>query len=129
MTTPNPREVVSVIDVVTLADIEDRVDELLRTSFSRTERARFEKRPIQAIAGQIALKTAVCQLARETLGAGHIAPRDIDIAREAGGSPAIRNASTPDAAVNEALESRVRVSISHSRTRAVGLAALARRRG
>jgi len=109
-----------------VSDVEGRVEELLSTCFTDAERARFETPTLRTIAGQIALKNAVCRLAREALGARHVAPGDLDIVREPGGAPAIRKASTPDAAVNDALESRVRVSISHSRARAVGLAALMR---
>jgi phosphopantetheine--protein transferase-like protein len=119
-------DIESVVEVIPIADIEGHLEDTLLRCFSEPEQQRFENRPARTIAGQVALKAAVRGLAQKALGAGDIALEDIDITRGENGAPRIRRVSTADADVNEVLENRVLVSISHSRVSAVGLAVLAR---
>jgi phosphopantetheinyl transferase (holo-ACP synthase) len=118
------KRVVSFLETISIAETETRCAELLTSHFTRREQASFKNKPIQSIAGQLALKTAVCRLADELLNAGSTDPRSIEICRDENGAPNIIEASTPDREINEIIKNEIFVSISHSRETAVGLAVL-----
>ncbi len=122
--TGNPRTADSFMEVVPVADIAASAKETLARHFSEAERHRFEGRPARTIAGQVALKIAVCRLARTRLGADLRTP-EVAISRTSVGAPVISGVENDDRRVREALLRRVLVSISHSRKSAVGLAVLA----
>jgi phosphopantetheinyl transferase (holo-ACP synthase) len=118
------KRVVSFVETISIADVEARCAELLACHFTRREQASLKTKPIRSVAGQLALKTAVCRLVDELLNAGSTEPRSIEVHRDENGAPNITKASTPNRGINEIIENELFVSISHSRDTAVGLAVL-----
>jgi phosphopantetheinyl transferase (holo-ACP synthase) len=84
--------------------------------FSPAEIAELGERPVQSLAGFLALKSALVALWADAGVATPAAPRDFEISHHPGGAPRIASAPPGPAGVF--------VSISHTRTWAYGLAAL-----
>lgn len=116
----------SVIEVVAIADIEHRHRDRITADCSETERRWLATKPLQTIAGQLALKAALGRLIRDDLGESTVSLRCVDILRDENGAPYLKGAPELDADLRRRLEQDVMVSISHSRTSAVGMATLRR---
>jgi hypothetical protein len=103
---------------VPLAEVALRRDEVLARSFSPAEAAALQGRADRSVAGRLALKRALADLWPLLLPGSAPQPADFAIASAADGGPVLAAAPGP-----AALRASVRVSISHSRTTAWGLAA------
>ncbi len=112
------------IDLVSIADVNARREWYLSTYFAPPERERLRDKPVQTIAGRVALKRALCRLTATLSLSVDLSPCDVVIERREDGAPQINGfanvASTRFAEILEALS----VSISHSKTTAAGLALL-----
>ena len=118
------KRVRSVLETVSVLEVKEAAQTVLSRDFTEEERALFENRPAQSIAGQLALKTAVCRLAAD-LAAGHpLACRQVEISRHPTGAPIIGSVSCDDGALKALLERALHLSISHTKTTAVGLAVI-----
>jgi len=92
-------------------------DAVLAGAFASSERAALAGRPDRSVAGRLALKHALSHLWADLVPGVPAEPRDFVPDTAPSGAPCLRSAPGGVAA------SSVRVSISHSRHLAVGLAA------
>lgn len=108
----------SALEVLAIADVEREREELSERCFSPGERAEVGGRRVQTTAGFLAAKRALVRLWGE-LGCGTPRERDFVLTHRPSGAPAV--ASAPG--LPPGLE--LRVSISHTRQHAYGLAVAA----
>ena len=101
------------MEAVLLAEIEMHRHTLLKGCFDEAERSGAETLSLPSLAGRVAAKRAVCRL----LGAP-LVPKDVSIEKKRDGAPRISSPQIAD----------VLISISHTKTAAVGFAARAVRR-
>ena len=114
----------SALKTISVLEVKAAVQDILSNDFTEKEHALFEMRPAQSIAGQLALKSAVCQLAEEIGAAVPLTCRQVEISRQPSGAPTIGSVSSVDTRLNGVLKSALHLSISHTKTTAVGLAVI-----
>lgn len=114
----------SFLEIIPLEEVRPQLSEILSRDFNPSELETGRKRPVQSVAGRVALKRAICKLAAECYGLKELVPRDITIRTTAEGAPFLFHIDSGNAASDQALVSDVFVSISHSRTTATGLAVI-----
>ena len=114
----------SFLETVSVSAVENALEEILFSHFTKKERALFEQRPVQSIAGQMALKSAVLRLAADLAAAVRLERQHVEIVRDPSGAPRIGSVICADAELKAVLENELHLSISHTRTTAVGLAVI-----
>jgi phosphopantetheinyl transferase (holo-ACP synthase) len=119
----------SFVETIDIFDVKAHLTFMLAEHFHPSEQERRRQQPVQSIAGRIALKTAVCGLAKKYFPTLCLSQRDVVIDTASDGAPVITDIFTEDEAAAALLKSAVFVSISHSRTRAAGMACIATRGG
>jgi phosphopantetheine--protein transferase-like protein len=115
----------SCLETVLIQEVKRSREAILCTHFTDDERAAFDQLPVQSIAGQLAVKRAVCRLAAALKSALALSCRQVVVLRDQSGAPKIGSISCADEDFRALLEAEVLVSISHSKTTAIGLAVIA----
>ena len=115
------RRVTTYVCVVRIAEVRDQAAELLARHFAPEEAAGLAVKPAQSLAGALALKRALVQLFREADPRAEVTERDFHLTHDGDGAP--RVIGWPGSARAAVAPCAVRVSISHSRTTACGVAA------
>jgi len=114
----------SFMETVPIASVRGRERKILRQYFSKDEQAALARKPAQTIAGQLALKMAICNLVAELHAASPVREKEVEITRTSLGAPRIDKVSCTDNTVKTSLENDVHVSISHARESAVAVAVI-----
>ena len=112
------------METIPIASVTGREQAILERYFSMDERAALAHRPAQTIAGQLALKTAICNLVAELFSASPIGETEVEITRTPLGAPRIDRITCSDDGAKARLENDVLVSISHARESAVAVAVI-----
>ncbi len=119
----------SFVETVGIAELRDALgkDALFETvaaDFHLEEQSEWGQRPIQSIAGRLALKSAVCELVKKHFPDLCLRRQDVIIDATLEGAPKISEIAAGDIEIVARLKSSVWVSISHSRTHAAGMASI-----
>jgi phosphopantetheinyl transferase (holo-ACP synthase) len=117
----------SFIETISISEVEAHLSDMLAECFHPSEQSAWQHKPAQSIAGRIALKAAMCALAKKHFPGLCLAQKDIIIEAASDGAPRIARIFSEDEASAALLKSEVFVSISHSRTKAAGMACIATR--
>ena len=112
------------LETVAIKEVHDDVEGALTANCSHREICWLKTAPVQTVAGQVALKTALVTLVAHCFDTIALKPQQVEIFRHPDGAPHLAPAADLPAALIDALTTRVRVSISHTREYAVGLAVL-----
>jgi phosphopantetheinyl transferase (holo-ACP synthase) len=116
------------LEVISIDDVRAHLDACLAQDFNEAEKRYRENRPLQSVAGCLALKRALCRAAVDCFGLYRIHERDFTIETPKNDAPRLARIDTEDTAVARAMQDAAFVSISHSRTTAAGLAVIRDRR-
>jgi phosphopantetheinyl transferase (holo-ACP synthase) len=115
--------VTSFLEIVSLASVKRARRGFMRRNFYPKETDRLNNAPLQTIAGMIALKRALKKLIAAVCGA-RTGAKEIVLSHDKNGAPRLvalaQKAGMPD-------KKNIRISISHSKTHAYGLAVLQQR--
>lgn len=112
----------SAIETIAIAEVARDRGTLEAEHFSPAEQAALGSRPVQSLAGRLALKRALCQLLGAECSRGQLEPRDFIIGETPGGAPALGPLPTALSSGTASPLGRLFVSISHTKMQAVGLA-------
>jgi len=112
----------SAVGSVQIAEVAARREELLREQCTGDERSELAGRHVQSLAGSLALKQALVVLLGGPRGADDVRPSEIEIRRRADGAPTVTRLPAALQTGGLAVPPTLRVSISHTRDAAVGLA-------
>jgi phosphopantetheinyl transferase (holo-ACP synthase) len=104
------------LEAVSIAEVEKNRPAIALRSFTAAERAELSGRRAQTMAGFLALKRALVRLASSVYGDASLCEKDFVLAHRANGAPHCLR--VPPACAG------VRVSVSHTRDWAYGLAAV-----
>lgn len=112
--------VTSFLEIVPLAGVKRARSDIMRRNFSPKETNRLNNAPLQSIAGMLALKKALAKMTADVCGK-RMNGKNIVLSIEKNGAPRLvalpakSGAGMPD-------KKDIRISISHSKTHAYGLA-------
>jgi phosphopantetheinyl transferase (holo-ACP synthase) len=119
----NSMTITSFLEIVSLAGVKRAKSGIMRRNFSLKETDRMFNAPVQTIAGMIALKRALKKMIAVVYGASTGA-KEIVLSHDKSGAPRLvalpQKAGMPE-------KKNIRVSVSHSKTHAYGLAVLQQR--
>lgn len=115
------------ITAVSIAAVREQLADYLLEYFNPAERNLQQNEPVQSIAGRVALKRAVCALTQAYGPEGTVSPTSVVIDRDNQGAPRVINMPPSLATLLRSDRERLYVSISHSKTTAVGMAILSQR--
>ena len=121
----NSVTVTSFLEIVSLAGVKRARSGIMRRSFSPKETGRLNNAPLQSIAGMFALKKALAKMAAAVCGV-RMNGKEFVLSNDKNGAPRLvalpakSGAGMPD-------KKDIRISISHSKTHAYGLAVLQKR--
>ena len=110
--------VFSFLEAVSIAEVEKDRAAIEQRSFTRAERAELSGKRAQTAAGFLALKRALVRLASSVSGDAPLCEKDFVLTHDKNGAP--RCAAIPPACAG------ARISVSHTREWAYGLAAYQR---
>jgi len=115
----------SFLEIVVIEQVKAEWSSISKTCFSEGEIEELSSRPFQSAAGMVALKRALVALAASRGNAAGLAERDFTLCHDARGAPRLE--AVPDALSAGAGSGslKVRLSLSHTRKHACGLAVLA----
>ena len=122
----NSVTVTSFLEIVPLAGVRRARSDIMWRNFSSKETDRLNNAPLQSIAGMIALKKALAKMAAAVCGV-RMSGKEIVLSNDKNGVPRLvalpakSGAGMPD-------KKDIRISISHSKTHAYGLAVLQQRK-
>jgi phosphopantetheinyl transferase (holo-ACP synthase) len=112
--------ITSFLEIVSLAGVKRAKSGIMRRNFSPKEKGRLINAPHQTIAGMLALKRALKKMIAAVCGA-RTGAKEIALSHDKNGAPRLvalaQKAGMPD-------KKNIRISVSHSKTHAYGLAML-----
>jgi phosphopantetheinyl transferase (holo-ACP synthase) len=117
--------VTSFLEIVSLAGVKRARSGIIRRNFSPKETDRLNDAPLQSIAGMLALKKALAKMIAAVCGV-RMGGKEIVLSNDKNGGPRLvalpakSGSGMPD-------KKDIRISISHSKTHAYGLAVLKQR--
>lgn len=117
--------VTSFLEIVPLAGVKRARSGIMRRNFSPTETDRLKNVPLQSIAGMLALKKAVAKMAADVCGV-RMSGKEFVLSNDKNGAPRLV-ALPAKSGVGMPDKKDIRISISHSKTHAYGLAVLQQR--
>jgi holo-[acyl-carrier protein] synthase len=121
----NSMTVTSFLEIVSLARVKRARSGIMRRNFSLKEIDRLNDVPLQSIAGMFALKKALAKMTAAACGV-RMSGKEFVLSNDKNGAPRLvalpvkSGAGMPD-------KKDIRISISHSKTHAYGLAVLQQR--
>jgi holo-[acyl-carrier-protein] synthase len=114
--------VTSFLEIVSLASVKRAKSDLVRRNFSPRKTEKLNSAPLQTIAGVIALKKALVKMITAVCGK-RMSGKDIVLSHDKNGAP--RLIAMPEiAGVGMPDKKNIRISVSHTKTHAYGLAVL-----
>jgi phosphopantetheinyl transferase (holo-ACP synthase) len=119
------REVIhSFLEIVAVDHVKAQWSSLSKSCFSQDEIDALSSRPIQSAAGAVALKRALVRLGSSRWNAPGLAEKDFTLSHDPGGAPRLESMAGAAAAAAGGGPAGIRISLSHTKKHACGLAVL-----
>jgi len=115
----------SFLEIVALDHVKAQWRSISKTCFTQREIDELSSRPMQSAAGMVALKRALVRLGSSMWNTPGLTEKDFTLSHDPSGAP--RLDAVPDAAAAGSVggSPKIRLSLSHTRKHACGLAVLA----
>ncbi len=114
----------SFLQTVLIEDIKNNKDNIIAQCFTPDDQMKQLNNHVRSTAGRIALKLAICALAKEIFFENNLLPKDVIIEKDDLGAPCLTEVRMSDSKTAHVIKTEIFLSVSHSRTTAAGIAAI-----
>jgi len=116
-----PSKVYSFLEIIPVEKVEKNRKEFINTFFDDSEKLQINEKPVRTIAGFIALKKSLVNLANRISSNNLLTEKDFILSHNENGAPLIKEFKSKEKLITNFSVQKIRISITHTKKYACAL--------